>query len=49
MGSICRMPRGGVVEKCGMEFQRTVSEKWEKQEAPVELAVYEIERTKWEK
>jgi RimJ/RimL family protein N-acetyltransferase len=38
-----------VMEKCGMEFQKTVREKWEKQEALVELAVYEIERTKWEK
>ncbi|MCZ6677883.1 MAG: GNAT family N-acetyltransferase [Candidatus Poribacteria bacterium] len=37
-----------VMEKCGMEFQRIVKEKWKKFDEPVELAVYSIDRRRWE-
>jgi len=37
-----------VMEKCLMQFQRRVKEKWEKFDHPVELAVYSIERQRWQ-
>jgi ribosomal-protein-alanine N-acetyltransferase len=37
-----------IMEKCGMQFQRTIREKWEKFPHPVELAVYSIDRERWE-
>jgi ribosomal-protein-alanine N-acetyltransferase len=37
-----------VMEKCGMEFETRVREKWDKFDEPVDLAVYSISRGKWE-
>lgn len=37
-----------VMEKCGMEFQKTVTERWEKFEKRVALAVYSLGRGQWE-
>ena len=36
-----------VMEKCGMRFLRNVTAKWDKLTEPVELAVYTIDRERW--
>jgi len=38
-----------VMEKCGMEFQKTIKEKWDKFDQPVTIDVYSINRKQWER